>query len=66
MTGRYNLELPMMIAFLVVLFATIVLVDLQSKTYWALTTAAIIGFYIVLGVIAFRYHCVVKDGIVSK
>lgn len=56
----------MMIAFLVVLFATIVLVDLQSKTYWALTTAAIIGFYIVLGVIAFRYHCVVKDGIVSK
>jgi len=66
MFDDFDPGLPMMITFLVGFFVTIVWVDLQSRTYWALATASIIGFYIVLSVITFRYHCVAKDVILSK
>ncbi|WP_124953332.1 hypothetical protein [Halocatena pleomorpha] len=56
---------PMMLTLLVGLFLTIVWVDLQQKTYFALSFASIIGFYIILGVISFRYHCAAKDAILS-
>ena len=58
--------LPMMIIFLVSLFITIVWIDLQSKTYWALLSASILGFYIILSFVSFRYHCVAKDVILSN
>ena len=66
MFDEFDPGLPMMIGFLGGLFLTIVWVDLQPRIYWALSTAAIIGFYIVLGVIAFRYHCVAKEVILSN
>jgi len=65
MLDEFDPGLPMMIAFLVGLFITIVWIDLQPKAYAALSFASILGFYIVLGVISFRYHCVAKDVLVS-
>lgn len=65
MFDEYDPGLPMMVAFLVGLFVTIVWTDLQSGNYLALSIASIFGFYIILGVISFRYHCVAKDAIVS-
>lgn len=66
MFDEFDPGLPMMITFLVGLFVTIVWVDLQATTYAALAIASIIGFYIVLGVISFRYHCVAKEVLVSN
>ena len=57
--------LPMMLTLLVGLFLTIVYVDLSSRDLYAVTFAAVFGFYIVLGVISFRYHCVAKEAIRS-
>ncbi len=65
MFDEFDPGLPMMVTFLVGLFITIVWVDLQPKAYLALSFASIIGFYIILGVISFRYHCVAKDAILS-
>ncbi|ESP89440.1 hypothetical protein K933_03745 [Candidatus Halobonum tyrrellensis G22] len=53
----------MMVVFLVGFFATVVWIDLQPRVYWALSFVSITGFYIVLGVLSFRYHCVAKEAI---
>ncbi len=66
MLDEFDPGLSMMITFLVGLFLTIVWVDLQPDIHLALSFAAIIGFYIILGVISFRYHCVAKDAILSE
>lgn len=65
MFDEFDPGLPMMVTFLAGLFLTIVWVDLQPKTHLALSFASIIGFYIILGVMSFRYHCVAKDAILS-
>ena len=66
MFDEFDPGLPMMLAFLVGLFLTIVWADIQSKTYWALFAVSITGFYIILTVISFRYHCVAKDVLLSN
>ena len=65
MLDEYDPGLPMMVAFLVGLFITILWIDLQPGRQLALSVVSLFGFYIVLSVISFRYHCVAKDAIVS-
>ena len=66
MFDEFDPGLPMMLFLLVGLFATIVYVDLSARDLHAVAFAAVFGFYIVLGVISFRYHCVAKEVIQSE
>ena len=56
----------MMLLLLVGLFGTIVYVDLSARDLPAVAFAAVFGFYIALGVIPFRYHCVARGAIQSE